>query len=249
MAPKKRTASLAAADGEGPSAAAVAPATKKHKKVETPARRGAEESIPGPATTDEEETAIVKSSTPKPRRSARVSNKDSAVVVDDKAPPKPGAVIYIGHIPHGFYEEQMRGFFSQFGVVTRVRLSRSKKTGRSKHFAFVEFKYPEVAEIAAESMNKYLMFGKILVAHVMPQKDLHDQMFVGCNRAFVKVPMGKVAREKRERERTTDEQEVRVKNLTKKDRARRKKFEAMGLDFEFDGYAAKIPAKPAHKKF
>lgn len=49
-------------------------------------------------------------------------------------------------------------------------------------------------------------------------------------------------------ERTTDEQEVRVKNLTKKDRARRKKFEAMGLDFEFDGYAAKIPAKPAHKK-
>jgi len=36
-------------------------------------------------------------------------------------------VIYIGHIPHGFYEEQMRGFFSQFGIVTRVRLSRSKK--------------------------------------------------------------------------------------------------------------------------
>ena len=36
-------------------------------------------------------------------------------------------MIYIGHIPHGFYEEQMRGFFSQFGIVTRVRLSRSKK--------------------------------------------------------------------------------------------------------------------------
>ena len=50
------------------------------------------------------------------------------------------AVLYIGHIPHGFYEDQMTGYFSQFGDVKRVRLSRSKKTGGSKGFAFVEFK-------------------------------------------------------------------------------------------------------------
>ena len=36
-------------------------------------------------------------------------------------------VIYVGHIPHGFYEVEMRKFFSQFGRVTRVRLARSKK--------------------------------------------------------------------------------------------------------------------------
>lgn len=35
--------------------------------------------------------------------------------------------IYVGHIPHGFFEEQMKKFFSQFGQVTRVRLARSKK--------------------------------------------------------------------------------------------------------------------------
>ena len=34
--------------------------------------------------------------------------------------------IYLGHIPHGFYEKEMEGFFSQFGVVTNLRLSRSK---------------------------------------------------------------------------------------------------------------------------
>jgi nucleolar protein 15 len=28
------------------------------------------------------------------------------------------SVVYVGHIPHGFYEEQMRGFFSQFGDVS-----------------------------------------------------------------------------------------------------------------------------------
>eukprot|EP00516_Mucochytrium_quahogii_P007505 CAMPEP_0203746584 /NCGR_PEP_ID=MMETSP0098-20131031/1984_1 /ASSEMBLY_ACC=CAM_ASM_000208 /TAXON_ID=96639 /ORGANISM=" , Strain NY0313808BC1" /LENGTH=178 /DNA_ID=CAMNT_0050634737 /DNA_START=33 /DNA_END=566 /DNA_ORIENTATION=- len=36
-------------------------------------------------------------------------------------------VVYLGHIPHGFYEEQMKGFFSQFGNVKQLRLSRSKK--------------------------------------------------------------------------------------------------------------------------
>ena len=36
-------------------------------------------------------------------------------------------VLYVGHIPHGFYEHEMRSFFSQFGTVNRLRLSRSKK--------------------------------------------------------------------------------------------------------------------------
>jgi len=36
-------------------------------------------------------------------------------------------VLYLGHIPHGFYEDQLRSYFSQFGTVTRLRLSRNKK--------------------------------------------------------------------------------------------------------------------------
>lgn len=36
-------------------------------------------------------------------------------------------VIYLGRIPHGFYEDQMRNYFSQFGDITRLRLSRNKK--------------------------------------------------------------------------------------------------------------------------
>ena len=56
-------------------------------------------------------------------------------------------VVYIGHIPHGFYERQMRQFFGQFGAVTNLRLGRSKKTGKSRGFAFVEFKYMEVAKV------------------------------------------------------------------------------------------------------
>lgn len=71
-------------------------------------------------------------------------------------------VIYIGRLPHGFYEQELKGFFSQFGIVTRVRVVRSRKTGNSRCFAFVEFKYEEVAKIAAETMNNYLLYDKIL---------------------------------------------------------------------------------------
>ena len=56
-------------------------------------------------------------------------------------------ILLFSHIPHGFYERQMRQFFEQFGVVTNLRLGRSKKTGKSCGFAFVEFKYLEVAKV------------------------------------------------------------------------------------------------------
>ncbi|XP_067128163.1 uncharacterized protein [Centruroides vittatus] len=71
-------------------------------------------------------------------------------------------VMYVGHLPHGFYEEELKSFFSQFGAINRVRVVRSRKTGRSKGYAFVEFKYEDVAKIAIETMNNYLLYNKIL---------------------------------------------------------------------------------------
>lgn len=56
----------------------------------------------------------------------------------------------------------MSQYFQQFGMVTNVRVIRSKKTGNSKGFAFVEFKDPEVAQVVAETMNNYLMGKRLL---------------------------------------------------------------------------------------
>lgn len=91
------------------------------------------------------------------------------------------------HIPHGFYEDQLLGYFNQFGKVTRVRLSRSKKTAKSKGYAFVEFQHPEVADIAAETMNGYLMLGQKLQARVVPKAEQHPMLWKGANRKFKKA--------------------------------------------------------------
>lgn len=56
----------------------------------------------------------------------------------------------------------MRDFFKQFGKITNVRVARSAKNGNSKGYGFVEFAEREVAEIAAETMNNYLMDKRLL---------------------------------------------------------------------------------------
>lgn len=71
-------------------------------------------------------------------------------------------MIFISHLPHGFYEDQLKNYFKQFGKVTNVKVCRSNKTGRSKGYGYVEFSHPEVAKIAGETMNNYLMFKKRL---------------------------------------------------------------------------------------
>lgn len=48
-------------------------------------------------------------------------------------------IVYIGHLPKGFEEEELKKFFTQFGKINKMRVSRSKKTGRSRGYAFMEF--------------------------------------------------------------------------------------------------------------
>ena len=42
------------------------------------------------------------------------------------------------------------------------------QSGRSKGYAFIEFECDEVAKIAAETMNNYLMFNKLLKCEMPP---------------------------------------------------------------------------------
>jgi len=73
-------------------------------------------------------------------------------------------LIYIGHLPHGFFEDEMKNYFQQFGKVTNVKVCRSRVSGRSKGYGYVEFANPEVAKIAADTMNNYVMFKKRIVS-------------------------------------------------------------------------------------
>ncbi|XP_015186355.1 PREDICTED: MKI67 FHA domain-interacting nucleolar phosphoprotein [Polistes dominula] len=145
-------------------------------------------------------------------------------------------VVYLGHIPHGFFEEQMKDFFSQFGRVTRVRLVRSSKTGRSRGFGYVEFVVPEVAKIAAETMNNYLMCGRLMKATYIPPEKQHFGFFVGKSWSQTAYPTA-INRKKITADRNSiisDNKHKQYKkkclrNLTKLE----EKLKAKGIDLKF----------------
>jgi nucleolar protein 15 len=143
----------------------------------------------------------------------------------------PGAV-YVGRIPHGFYENEMRQYFSQFGIISKLRLSRNRKTGHSKHFAFLEFESDQVAKIVAETMDNYLMFGHILKCKYIEADKLHPDTWKGANKRFRVAPHNRM--EKRALEAPKTESQWTTKNA-KEQRKREKKAEklkAMGYDIE-----------------
>ncbi|KAN0035275.1 hypothetical protein ACTA71_004537 [Dictyostelium dimigraforme] len=78
----------------------------------------------------------------------------------------PGSTILIKQIPKGFYETEMYNFFKQFGDVKGVRVDRVK-SGKFAKQAFVRFYDAEVAKIAKEAMNGYIMFGKKLETKIL----------------------------------------------------------------------------------
>eukprot|EP01040_Poterioochromonas_malhamensis_P019295 gene19295-22760_t len=87
------------------------------------------------------------------------------------------SIVYLGHIPRGFEEEEIEGFFSQFGEVKRIKVFRNVKTNNIRGYAFIEFQSPEVAEVAAEAIDGYFLNDRKLVCHVIPREKIHRGMF------------------------------------------------------------------------
>lgn len=145
-------------------------------------------------------------------------------------------VIYLGRVPHGFYEQEMRSYFSQFGTVTRLRLSRNKKTGNSKHYAFIEFADSEVAKIVAETMNNYLLFNHILKCKTVPRDDLEfiEKLFKGSGKKFKPRPGAKLHQRLLERKRTEEQWEKELVKETSKRRSISQKLKNKGIDYEYE---------------
>uniref|UniRef100_G3UGN5 Nucleolar protein interacting with the FHA domain of MKI67 n=1 Tax=Loxodonta africana TaxID=9785 RepID=G3UGN5_LOXAF len=140
-------------------------------------------------------------------------------------------VVYVGHIPRGLFEPQLKAYFSQFGTVTRLKLSRSKKTGNSKGYAFVEFESDDVAKIVAETMNNYLFGERLLKCDFMPPEKVHEKVFKDWDVPFSKPSYPAVKRYNKKRSLT---QKLRMeKRFKNKEKLLRKKLAKKGIVYNF----------------
>ena len=152
---------------------------------------------------------------------------------DDDDPP---ITLYIGRIPHGFYEHQMRAYFSQFGDIAHLRLAHNRRTGASKHFGFIQFSSGEVGKIVQRTMHGYIMFGHILqVKEVAPSK-LEDfkskgiDIWKGEGKRFKKIPWRDLQRGAL-KSASREEWEKRVEKEKKRRADKAEKLRKLGYEF------------------
>ncbi|KAG0140860.1 hypothetical protein CROQUDRAFT_674424 [Cronartium quercuum f. sp. fusiforme G11] len=197
---------------------------------------------------DEDDESLDQTADFDPRDLPKATKRQKAKEPTDKAESAVdnSGVVYLGRIPHGFHEEEMTQYFNQFGETRRVRLSRNRRTGRSKHYGFIEFKHREVAQIVAETLQGYLLCGNMLQCKLLEKDEVHPRLWVGSGRKFRKDWKPRHAREKHNQPKSEDQQKIIADRLIKREDAKRKRFEELGITYDFPGYCSPVePTKPA----
>lgn len=145
-------------------------------------------------------------------------------------------LLIVSHLPDGFDEFSLRNFFKQFGHILRVKLSRGKKSGRSRGYGFLEFEERETAVAAAEAMHGFLMFGKQLVCRVVDE--VVPYAFTPCKRNPTD-PYPEF-RQRYNTPQTPEEVGLRVKGMLEREEKLREKLRSQGIDYEFPGFQALV---------
>jgi len=169
-----------------------------------------------------------------------VRKKHEQIKKDQESIP---GVIYLGHVPHGFAEEPLRKFFSQFGKITRLKLSRSKKTGKSKGYGFIEFEHSEVAKIAADTMNNYLMYEKLFKCKYVAPEKVHADTFKNSHRHFHMPRNNAKKRFEHNRNISDDQHTKRLVRLDKKLKKKKAVLTKLGINYDIPAIAPETEKK------
>ena len=79
--------------------------------------------------------------------------------------------LYIGNLPFGVTEDDIRAKFSEFGVLANIDLVMDRFTGESKGFGFIEYASNSDADKAIKSMNGAQFGGRTLKVNQAKPKD------------------------------------------------------------------------------
>merc|ERR1712170_289634 len=103
--------------------------------------------------------------------------------VDKKRDSKKPGLLEIKQLPRVLDEQDLKEYFQQFGKVEKVKLARSTRTANSKGYAFVLFADSNIAKIASETMNGYLLFTNLLKCRTLSEEQMKfDDIFKVCYR-------------------------------------------------------------------
>ncbi len=70
--------------------------------------------------------------------------------------------IYVGNLPYGTTDEDLKSVFAEFGEVSSVNIIKDRMTGNSKGFGFVEMDNDEEGQKAIDEVNGKELQGRPL---------------------------------------------------------------------------------------
>lgn len=80
--------------------------------------------------------------------------------------------IYVGNLPFGVTEDELRELFSGYGNVASASLITDKFSGQSKGFGFVEMPNNSEADTAIKALNESMLKGRrIKVNQAKPRSE------------------------------------------------------------------------------
>jgi len=165
----------------------------------------------------------------------------------------PSSVVYLGHLPRGFYEKNLKKYFKQFGKLLHLKVSRGKRNV-PKGYAFMQFETPEVAAIVAQATNGYLLFHKRLKCMVIPHHKVHPKLWNNERQSALRGQRGELSSRGRTRYEegkkppvTEEDAAKRLKRYEKKEEKKKSKLAALGVEYEFPNYADSKTAAPKRK--
>ncbi len=79
--------------------------------------------------------------------------------------------LYIGNLPYGVTEDDIREKFSVFGELASIDLVTDRFTGESKGFGFIKYESNSDADKAIKSMNGSQLGGRVLKVNQAKPKE------------------------------------------------------------------------------
>ena len=225
----KKTKKAVVTKKEDPVKKEVTKEAKKGKKV---SKKEEEPKMEVEETKEEEIEEI-----PETLNDPKTRIEKTQAVVDNLSTPSNKTAIYVGHLPWGFGDVEIKKYFQQFGEITRIIVPKSSKSGRSVGYAFIEFKEQETAEVAAKTMNNYLLFDKILTCNVVEDKSKYDRMFLKWKKKFKFNDKRKERLIKQQKHpKTKEEVKAKIQIMLNREEKKKEKYKELGIEYSFNGF-------------
>ncbi|CAD8211839.1 unnamed protein product [Paramecium octaurelia] len=181
------------------------------------------------------------------KQSQESSNKEQKIKskvnrLEQQPQERQNGIIYVGHLPYGFVEDGLKEYFTQFGDVLGVKIFRSKKTNRVQGYGFVKFADKEVAPIAAQAMNGYLMNGKKLVVNVLSDQHPDPFKYKHGNQKLHFINWSEKAVEESNKEKSNEQIVKEVERLLSNEEEKRQKLKELGINYTYQGFKELLKA-------